>query len=189
MEIRTAFTATLLCATFSVSLGWGQRESGEALSTEIEVLNRALLETANQAAQFGRLNGMLGRRAAMLKQLLALDPARAYTLALPEDLAARLRATSAYSDAIETLGQWEGVTESLVWDDFASNRSVTRWYLRTPDARLELFFSGQPPAKGGVAIRIHGVRIANRVGALDSTEIQAAPAALAYTQFAFRTSP
>jgi uncharacterized repeat protein (TIGR01451 family) len=64
---------------------------------------------------------------------------------------------------IEPDGEWEGILEAVVVDDFQRGRSETRWRLRTPGPLLETFFAGRPPNASGSAVRVSGLKVGNRL--------------------------
>jgi M6 family metalloprotease-like protein len=106
---------------------------------------------------------------------MAADTPRAIASALPPALAERLRKTAGNTAAIETIGQWEGVAEAIVFEDDHHEHALTRWYLRTPNERLEMFFNIPPADKPGASIQVRGMRIANRLAAAETTQTAGPP--------------
>src|ERR1051325_11227829 len=83
---------------------WGQ-------GTELLLsMNRQLIQRRDIGVE--QMGPLIGRRAAMLSDLLQRDPARAISLGLPKEVQAQLRARlPERSDQIESTGDWEGAAE------------------------------------------------------------------------------
>ena len=103
-----ASAASLLFAqTFSQNQALESRETADRIAQ----LNRALATAALQPANSGVVYSWLSQRASLFSQLIATDPARALELALPQEVAERLR-PGAPAGTLEFRGEWQGRTES-----------------------------------------------------------------------------
>ena len=154
---------------------WGQPSSArEASAARLQALNQELARASD--APPDRVNETLAQRAAVLSELMATDTPRALASALPPALADRLRQTAGKTAAVETVGQWEGVAEATVFEDDHREHALTQWYLRTPNERLEMFFSTPPAAKPGATIQVRGMKLANRLAAAEATQTADPPA-------------
>ena len=140
------------------------RETAERISQ----LNRTLATEASRPTNSSFAYDLLSQRASLFLQLIAADPERALELALPQEIAARLRAGGP-TGTLEYRGEWQGRTESTIADDFEHHRSQTRWYLSTTEGQIEMFFGNQATPRLGDPARIRGVRMGNRVAVASIT--------------------
>lgn len=147
---------------FGQTLPQNQALESRETADRISQLNRALASAASQPTNSGMVSAWFNQRASLFSQLIASDPARALELALPQEVAERLRA-GAPAGALESRGEWQGRTESTIADDFEHHRSHTRWYLRTSEGQIEMFFGNQQAPRLGDPARIRGVRLGDRV--------------------------
>ncbi len=152
-----------LFALFFSAGAWGQeRGRQEVLSSKIAGLDRELITTAAQSSSPAQASALLTTRAALLSELIAIDPAAAISLTLPQEVLAQLRRIAPNSP-LESQAEWQGTAEESVEDDFEHHRSRTHWFIHTPEGDFELFFAGQRPKLPGSAITVRGVRILNRI--------------------------
>ena len=111
------FAALVVLMIASGSLAWAQQsDSRDALVSQVAGLNQAIFAAASDAAPPDRLNALLGQRAPLLSELVALDPAQALGMVLPQTLAQRLQAGSPNNGAIESQGEWDGRAEAIVYE-------------------------------------------------------------------------
>ncbi|HXN47506.1 MAG TPA: M12 family metallo-peptidase, partial [Bryobacteraceae bacterium] len=167
----TCLALSFLC--LAASLPAQQITRSQLRESQVAALNGELSAPA-AAANPTRLRLLLGQRAALLSDLIALNPARALALSLPQEVSERLR-PNAPGGTLEEQGEWQGTAEAIVADGVEFRSSVTRWYLRTPQReRLEMYFAGEAPTTPNVAVTVRGMRSANRV-AVAETAIVASP--------------
>jgi len=147
----------------------------ESQADQIAALNAELSAAPSGSANPGQARQLLNRRAALLADLIASDPAKALTLALPQEVAGRLGADP-YSGAIEVHGEWAGAAEAIVEDGRHGRSGRTLWYLHTSQGPLELYFAGQSPSQPHAAVSVRGMRSANRVAVAEIATQSAASA-------------
>jgi M6 family metalloprotease-like protein len=117
-------------------------------------------------------------RAAVLRDMIRTDPARALRSSLPEDEAARLREWA--PRLVEVTGAWQGPLEVRV-EDFADGTSRRRYMLQAPAAELEVFPATTPPKEScGQAVTVSGVQMGGEIAA-SAIEVQAALASCTTT--------
>src|SRR5579872_1453660 len=142
-----------------------QDGSLQALSIRIAALNVELTASAASAsASPSQVSQLLRERTKSLTDMIELSPSQAISLSFQADTLSRLRAIAPEAQ-IESRGDWEGVLETVVSDDFEHQRSRTHWYLRTADRKLELFGSHFSALHPGVTAKVSGVAMAGRVAA------------------------
>ena len=152
-----------LCALLLTLPSSGQlTDQTEAMPTELDVLNNELATKSPFPADPIALSRLLTRRASLLSDLIAADPARALSSALPAEVAAQLQQI-APAAAIESNGEWEGTVEAIAEDDFANRRSRTRWYLSTTSQRHEMYFVDPIRTLPGAHVKVSGVGISGRI--------------------------
>src|ERR1017187_4991865 len=156
----------LLAAAASLLLAQtpSENQALESLETanRISQFNQALTTAASQSINSALIYDLAGQRASLFSQLITTDPARALALALPQEIAERLRA-GAPAGAIETRGEWQGRIGSTIADDFERHRTHIRWYLNTTEGPIEMFFGNQQAPRLGDPATIRGVRMGDRV--------------------------
>src|ERR1039458_7978910 len=76
-------------------------------ANRISQFNEALTTAALQSTNSALILDLARQRASLFSRLIAIDPARALALALPQEIAERLRA-AAPAGALETRGEWQG---------------------------------------------------------------------------------
>jgi M6 family metalloprotease-like protein len=132
------------------------------LVAQVKVLNAELVLGLSTTQEPARLADVLKRRATLLSQLMVVEPAEAIGLALPAEVAERLRASAA-PDTVETSGEWTGTLTMVVGDDFANSRSSTGWILSTPERIYDVVSAGRPQLRSGRSARISGVALGGRI--------------------------
>lgn len=134
---------------------WCQPAPADSLAARVAAYNQAL--SASQSLSADSRRQLLSQRQSALFQLIAADPAAALDLALPFDAPARI----------------EGVLHARVEDDFAGNRSRTRWFIEAGSTRFEVFFgSGAPPASAA-PVTLRGLPVGGRMAV--ASAVTAAP--------------
>jgi hypothetical protein len=153
---------------------WAQPVAAMSQKAQIiDELNSELAAGAFLGNQQGRLPSLVAKRAELIRELIAENPAEVLKLALPEAINSALRASN-IRDGLESLDAVEGVVEAVVGDDFEHHRSTTRWYLHiAADERVEMFFAGPTPPKPGTRVKAQGLRISHRMAV--SQTMQARP--------------
>ncbi|MGA2261523.1 MAG: FG-GAP-like repeat-containing protein [Acidobacteriota bacterium] len=173
--ISICASAFFLFASFGVH-AWAQQGSqGELLSVQLRTLNRELAAAAAfHIPSDPHLHALLNQRAVWLRELIAVDPAKALANALPRDLAGELR-MAAPDDVLESQGEWAGTAEAVIEDDFANQRSRTHWELVTSEGRFEMHFAERAPRLPGSTVTIRGLRSGNRIAVANITREAANP--------------
>ena len=134
----------------------------DELTSQVRALNAELVLRSSETPGSARLAEVLKARAALFAQLMAADPAKAVELALPEEIAGRLRASAPW-DTLETAGQWTGTLTAVVADDFASHRSSTSWILRTPERLYEVAAPDHSQWHSGTFVSLDGLALRGRI--------------------------
>ena len=162
--------AFLLCTLVAPVAVLCQQSSPDELAAQVKALNAELALSASATLEPAWLAGVLKTRASLLSQLMVADPAMAAELALPADIAERLRA-SVPPDTLETAGQWTGTLQMVIEDDFERHRSRTRWMLSTAERIYEVVSPELPKWRSGTSVRISGVALGGRIAvrAFDDT--------------------
>ena len=126
--------------------------------------NRRLADEGTGAAEIRQI---LTERAAMLRELMRTDPARAIVLALPEATARNIRRAAPDAlDLIETVGEWDEPVQVVVRDDFANGVSQTLLSMAMDGQAVDLYLEGQTPSlKCGDRVRASGIRLGNIIAA------------------------
>jgi M6 family metalloprotease-like protein len=135
------FRSRLAVAFGFLTIAGAAFAQADRLSSEITTLNnRGTPLTPREAT----------RRAGLLRELIAADPARALQLA-----------------ALEQRTDFTGIPEATVEDDFERHSTRTRWVLRTPSGEtVELHFAtGARPQDCTREIRVTGIRVEDRIAA------------------------
>src|ERR1700690_3332211 len=122
----TCLALSFLC--LAASLPAQQITRSQLRESQVAALNGELSAPA-AAANPTRLRLLLGQRAALLSDLIALNPARALALSLPQEVSERLR-PNAPGGTLEEQGEWQGTAGALVAGGGQVRSSVTRWDLR-----------------------------------------------------------
>ncbi len=162
--LRPSF-ALILALSASVGAPCQDHTGSERLADSVRSLNRQL----EAAPRFDRaaLLPSLVERAGELVSLMVRDPRAAISLALPAEETTRLSWILPDAvDQIELRGQWQGPMTVIVEDDFASDRSRTRFWMETGGARVEVHFADNPAglASGEIAT-VRGIRLGNHIAA------------------------
>lgn len=163
--------AVFICALVTpVALLCQQPLPPDDVSAQVKALNAQLVLSVSAATEPAGLGEVLKTRAALLSQLMVSDPAKAAELALPEDIAKRLRA-SAPKDTVEVVGEWTGTLRMVVEDDFEHHRSRTRWILPTAERIYDVIAPELPKWRSGTSVKVTGVALGGRIiiKALDDT--------------------
>jgi uncharacterized protein (TIGR03437 family) len=139
-----------------------QTSPPDELAAQVKALNAELALSASATLEPARLAEVLKARASLLSQLMVAEPARVAELALPTDIAERLRA-SAPPDTMETRGEWTGTLTMAIEDDFEHHRSRTRWILPTAERIYEVVSPELPKWRSGTSVKISGVALGGRI--------------------------
>jgi hypothetical protein len=154
LQTICSFTA-LSAGLFLAYPAAAQVDDTALLRTQIQELNRQL--EVSVAAGSDRQKPLLDQRAALLVRLMEDDPLALGSLALPSSIAAQA------GGMVESAGEWTGVLEVAVADDFERHRSRTEWYLQEHGRRWQLHLSATPHQSAGSAIKVAGVSIAGHI--------------------------
>jgi hypothetical protein len=159
------FAAVIFCPIWLSLCAWGQQSSqGEPLSRQIADMNRALVTMTYQPASPAWVSMLLRQRAKLLANMIESDPSTALTLALPAGIAAQLRSIAPDAD-IESQGEWEGVLEATVADDFERHRSRTQWALQTAHQKFDVYLADLVNPRAGASVKLRGISTAGRIAA------------------------
>lgn len=170
MHIPRAIRAvSLLCCALSLAA----QVLGPAVGPDkaISELNARL----SAESDAGIVDTLARRRAELFRQLITSDPARAISLSMDPRTVSRLRGIVPTSQ-LERHGEWEGMLESVVADDFDHQSSRVLWRLRTSTRSLRVHFAGARPERTNVRVRIRGIELADDVAATAATPLEAGPA-------------
>lgn len=158
----------LACGFFVGRIQAQNSGRSELLASQIDRLNHEL--TASPAPLSKHARSLLAERSTALSLLIELDPSRALSLKLPRIEADRLRIATP-PDGVESIGDWEGVVDAAVVDNFERGTSRTIVYLTIGNERVQIHFAGsRPDVKSGDVLRVHGMRLGAAVAA-DHAEV------------------
>ena len=166
MQIKVAFCVFLL----GVSAWAQERASGQRLADQISALSQSL---ASRPAGDVLARALLSERAALVRELIAADPARALAVSLPGNLTIELQA-AAPEEALESLGQWTGKAWAIIEDDFVNRRSRTLWELAAENGTFEMYLAGRSPRTSGSKVTIQGLRSGERIAVAEILDESAA---------------
>ena len=151
---RVTLTAIVFCVgLLHISQAQRARVSEDGLARAVAEHNRRVVAWAGQgrfegADEFAATDPLvysLRERAEALERLVELDPAKALTLQLPEDVAKTLRSRNGLKPFVERLGTWKAPVEVIVEDLFDLGTSRTLVNLRTDGGEVGAYFSDPVP--------------------------------------------
>ncbi len=171
--LRLAFASALLrlaCSALLVLLFCGSLQaqtSAAALASEIEALDQSLIAasslrpTAADQEPTSSLSDLAAHRRDLLLQLMNVDPAAAYRLALSPDTLSNLpdQVTALVENDVELQGTLEVLYEDL------PQRGRFQYFLETDAGRLQLHFAYDQPTGmlTGTAVHLRGKAIGTDV--------------------------
>jgi uncharacterized protein (TIGR03437 family) len=179
MSVSVALLQMLFCYSFADNVRAQDRGPSDALANQIDRLNHELAKSVGDHVDFhlDLVRGLLVERRALLSSLMELDASRALALALPRDQVDRLQ-VAGHQDAIESTGEWAGVAEVAVADDFERRQSRVITSLKLGSERIRVYFADSVPSlKSGDTLHVHGMRLGAVIAADEANVTPAADSA------------